>query len=80
MPLATLERQLTDAGVQLVCHSGSQPVAPSCGTDGKAYPVTCGGPTGQIGIFLIQELQLQKAAAACFVRMSSEPEAQKSDC
>lgn len=80
MPLATLERQLTDAGVQLVRQSGSQSVAPSCGTDGKAYPTTCGSPTGQIGIFLIQELQLPKATAVGFVLMSSEPGAKKSDC
>lgn len=80
MPLASLERQLTDAGVQLVGNIGSQPVVSSCGIDGKVYPTSCGAPTGQIGIFLIQELQLQKATAAGFVLMSGEPLAKKSDC
>ncbi len=80
MPLATLQRQLTDAGVQLVNYSGSQPIAPSCGVDGRAYATLCGSPTGEIGIFLIQQLQLPKATAAGFVLMSSEPAAKKSDC
>lgn len=80
MPLATLERQLTDAGVQLVNYAGSLPVAPSCGVDGRAYATLCGNPTGEIGIFLIQQLQLPKATAAGFVQMSSEPAAKKTDC
>ena len=80
MPLATLERQLTDAGVQLVGSIGTQLISPSCGVDGKAYAASCGSPTGQIGIFLIQESQLQKATAAGFVLMSREPDAKKSDC
>jgi hypothetical protein len=80
MPLATLERQLTDAGVQLVGHSGTEIVVPSCGVDGRVYPSLCGSPTGQIGIFLIPATQIQRASAAGFVLMSSEPGAKKSDC
>ncbi|MES3022924.1 MAG: hypothetical protein V4857_15240 [Pseudomonadota bacterium] len=80
MPLETLGRQLTDAGVPLVNVIGIEPNAPSCGVDGKAYPAACGSPTGQIGIFLIAEYQLPKATAAGFVLMSSEPGAKKSDC
>ncbi|WP_146204522.1 hypothetical protein [Massilia glaciei] len=80
MPLATLERQLTDAGVQLAGSLAPPQIASSCGTDGKAYPTSCGSPDGQIGIFLIAELQLKTATAAGFVLMSSEPNAKKTDC
>ncbi len=80
MPLDTLGRQLTDNGVQLVNFAGTTPVTPSCGIDGKAYPATCGAPTGQIGIFLIQEEKLPKEVSLGFVLMSSEPLAKKTDC
>lgn len=81
MPLDTLVRQLTDAGVQTTTGNAMPPARPaSCGTDGKAYPATCGSPNGQIGIFLIPQAQLPKALAAGFVLKSSEPGAKESDC
>ena len=72
LTLTALEAQLTAAGVKAS--------AGSCGHDGRAYAASCGGPDGRIGIFDIPRTQVQAAAAAGFVPLSSLPGAGKIPC
>lgn len=70
--LATMEAQLTAAGVEVR--------AKSCGGDGNAYAAVCGAPDGKIGIFDINATQLSAATAAGFVRLNDAPNAVKTGC
>lgn len=72
VPLATMMRQVSEAGVPV------QNV--SCGTDGRMYPTMCGAPDGRIGILEIPEHKVSAAAALGFAPLSNLPEASKTVC
>lgn len=72
IPLATMMRQLSDAGVPVKNVS--------CGTDGRMYTAMCGAPDGRIGIMEIPEHKVAAAAALGFAPLSGLPEATKTLC
>lgn len=71
-PLATMMRQLSDAGVPVMNVS--------CGTDGRIYPAMCGAPDGRIGILEVPEAKVSAVGALGFALLSSLPEASKTVC
>jgi len=72
MTRAAMERQLADAGVQVL---GS-----SCGTDGMVYPALCGGLDGRISIFEVPASHAPAASAAGFAPLSNMPSASVAYC
>ena len=72
VPLATMMRQLSDAGVPVINVS--------CGTDGRMYPAMCDAPDGRIGILEVPEAKLGAAVALGFAPISNLPEASKTVC
>lgn len=70
--LAAMERQLTDAGIQVL--------ASACGADGKLYPTVCGTADGRIGIMEVPADQAQAASALGFAPLSNLPEATRVPC
>lgn len=72
VPLATMMRQLSDAGVAVMNVS--------CGTDGRMYPAMCDAPDGRIGILEVPEGKLTAAAASGFAPLSNLPEASRIVC
>ena len=70
--LPAMERQLTDAGIQVLTSA--------CGGDGNAYPAVCGGADGRIGIFEVTVAQAQGASALGFAPLSNLPVATKVSC
>lgn len=71
-PLATMMRQLSDAGIPAINVN--------CGTDGRMYPAMCGAADGRIGILEVPEAKVAVAAALGFAPLSSLPEAGKTVC
>lgn len=71
-PLATMMRQLSDAGISAMNVN--------CGTDGRMYPAMCGAPDGRIGILEVPEAKISAAGALGFAPLSSLPEAGKTVC
>lgn len=71
-PLPAMERQLTEAGVQVL--------ASTCGIDGNAYAAVCGGADGRIGIFEVPAAQVQAASVLGFAPLSNLPAATKVAC
>ena len=71
-PLATMMRQLSDAGIPAMNVN--------CGTDGRMYPAMCGAPDGRIGILEVPEAKVSAAAALGFAPLSGLPEASKTVC
>lgn len=70
--LATMMRQLSDAGVPVMNVS--------CGTDGRIYPAMCEAPDGRINILEVPEGKVPAAAALGFAPLSSLPDATKTLC
>jgi len=70
--LATMMRQLSDAGIPAINVS--------CGVDGKMYPAMCGAADGRIGILEVPEAKVSAAAALGFAPLSNLPEASKTVC
>ena len=70
--LSAMERQLTDAGIQVV--------ASACGIDGNAYAAVCGAPDGRIGVLGVSAAQAQAASALGFVPLSNLPSATTVAC
>lgn len=71
-PLATMMRQLSDAGIPAMNVS--------CGVDGRMYPAMCGAADGRIGILEVPEAKVAAAAARGFAPLSGLPEASKTVC
>lgn len=71
-PLATMMRQLSDAGIPVMNVS--------CGVDGRMYPAVCGAADGRIGILEVPEAKVSAAAALGYAPLSSLPEASKTVC
>ena len=71
-PLATMMRQLSDAGIPAMNVN--------CGTDGRMYPAMCGAADGRIGIVEVPEAKAAAAVALGFAPLSSLPEASKTVC
>lgn len=71
-PLATMMRQLSDAGIPAM--------SVSCGVDGRIYPAMCGAADGRIGILEVPEAKASAAAALGFAPLSSLPEASRTVC
>lgn len=70
--LATMMRQLSDAGVPVMNVS--------CGTDGRMYPAMCDAPDGRIGILEVPEGKVSAAVRLGFAPTSNLPEASKTIC
>jgi hypothetical protein len=70
--LPALERQLLDAGVQVL--------AASCGLDGNAYIALCGAPDGRIGVFDLAAQHAAVARALGFAPLSDLPAAVRVPC
>jgi hypothetical protein len=70
--LPAMERQLTDAGIQVLTST--------CGGDGKMYAAVCGAADGRIGIFEVPAAQARAASALGFAPLSNLPAATKVDC
>lgn len=72
LPVAELQRQLTDAGIRVS--------ASSCGHDGRMRPAMCGRPDGAIAIFDIPASKLDAAVALKFMPLERAPEASRAAC
>jgi hypothetical protein len=72
LSLPEMERQLNDAGIQVIYSS--------CGTDGRGYFAVCGNGDGRIGIFVVPSSQEQAASAVGFRPLSNLPAASKIAC
>ena len=72
MSLATMMRQLSDAGIPAMNVS--------CGVDGRMYPAMCGAADGRSGILEVPEAKVAAAAARGFAPLSGLPEASKTVC
>lgn len=72
MPLATMMRQLSDAGIPALNVS--------CGRDGKIYPAVCGAADGHIGVLEVPEVKVSAAQSLGFRQLSDLPEATKVAC
>lgn len=72
LSLLEMQRQLTDAGIQVF--------SASCGIDGRAYATVCGGADGRIGIFEVPLSQEQAASAIGFLPLSNLPAAAEVAC
>jgi len=70
--LASLERQLAEAGIRVA--------AATCGLDGNAYAAVCGGPDGRIGIFDVEAQQAPLASPLGFAPLSGLPAAVRGAC
>ncbi len=72
MPLATMMRQLSDAGIPALNVS--------CGRDGKIYSAMCGAADGHIGVLEVPAAKASAAETLGFGLLSSLPEATKVAC
>jgi len=72
MSLSEMERQLTDADIQVLSSA--------CGLDGNVYASVCGSADGRIGIFEVPEAKAQAASSLGFAPLSDLPAATKVAC
>lgn len=72
IPISTLQRQLTDAGIQVQTAS--------CGSDGNIYVAVCGAADGRIAIFDVPVTEAQTATELGFAPLSNLPSATKVAC
>jgi len=72
VPVATLARQLTDAGLKVL---GS-----ACGTDGRMHAAMCGAADGRIVIFELSPSDAQAALKLDFAPLANLPQAQVVPC
>ena len=70
--LTEMQRQLTDAGIQVLTAT--------CGVDGNLYAAVCGGADGGIGIFKVPTQQAEAASALGFAPLSTLPAARVVPC
>ena len=71
-PLATMMRQLSDAGIPVLDVS--------CGSDGRMYPSMCGAADGRIGVLQIAAANVSAADALGFAPLTRLPDATKLVC
>lgn len=72
LTLQETERQLADAGVQVLSIS--------CGHDGRMRPMMCGRGDGSLHIVEIPASQAAKAETLKFIPLSRLPEAKRRPC
>jgi hypothetical protein len=72
MPLATMMRQLSDAGIPALNVS--------CGRDGKIYSAMCGAADGHIGVLEVPAAKASAAEALGFALLSGLHDATKVAC
>ncbi|MDB5969117.1 MAG: hypothetical protein JWQ90_1567 [Hydrocarboniphaga sp.] len=58
VPLATMQQELTNAGIDVLCAQK--------GNDGQAWAAVCGGGTGNLNVYLIRHSNLDDAEALGF--------------
>ena len=67
-----MQRELTRAGVEVVCGLKAQ--------DGRAYPAMCGAATGRINVYTIDATDLDAAEALGFKSVETLPGARIPPC
>jgi len=72
LTLQQTERQLADAGIQVLSSS--------CGHDGRMRPMMCGRGDGSLHIVEIPASQAAKAEALKFIPLSRLPDAKRRAC
>jgi hypothetical protein len=71
-PVATLARQLADAGVVVL--------ASRCGSDGRMRAAVCGGADGRLGLFDIASADAAQAQGLGFLPLAQLPGAHAVPC